>query len=225
MILLPDGTIEKPKKRLDKQTILERYGLQPRDLRTLDSHILDVRPSLLVCKKSIVLCTPIARAIISHDQLILIAADKHNPICDAEGAEEMVASVHDAMVHLSITEGSATGSGAIPFELRALEALLLITVRGFRAVSSELQDRVYGVIPELRFGVSQAELRDLMEAKRTCEDALSAGRALQSAISAVLSEGEFSLQYSPVSLPLSWTSFFELVRKGNRFAPPEPSNL
>lgn len=89
MVLRPEGQIEKPEKKLDKQTILEQFGMQPRDLRTLDAHILDVRPSLLVCKKSIVLCTPIARAIIAHDRLILIAADKHNPICEAEGAEEV----------------------------------------------------------------------------------------------------------------------------------------
>ena len=55
MIIRPDGSMEEPKDRLKKQAILEEYGLLPRDLRTLDAHILDVRPALLVAKRSIVL--------------------------------------------------------------------------------------------------------------------------------------------------------------------------
>jgi hypothetical protein len=71
----------------------------------------------------------------------------------------------------------------------ALEAFLLLTVRGFKEVSSDLHERVYGVIPQLRFGVSPAELRDLLESKRTIQDCLYSGRALQSAVSDVLGEG------------------------------------
>jgi hypothetical protein len=89
VILKPDGSVEKPERKLDKQAIITTFGLQPRDLRSLDAHILDVRPSLLVCKRSIVLCTPIARAIIAYDQMVLIASDSANPICSPEGADEV----------------------------------------------------------------------------------------------------------------------------------------
>lgn len=65
----------------------------------------------------------------------------------------------------------------------------MLTVKGFRLVTGELQARVYALIPQLRFGVSSPELRDLLESKRTVEDCLYSGRALQRAISAVLSEG------------------------------------
>ena len=73
---------------------------------------------------------------------------------------------------------------------RALEALLLLTVRGLKEVATTLQEKVYAVIPQLRFGVSPAELRDLLECKRSVEDVLLGGRAIQSALSAILSEGK-----------------------------------
>ena len=73
---------------------------------------------------------------------------------------------------------------------RALEAILLLTVRGLKEVATTLQEKVYSVIPQLRFGVSPAELRDLLECKRSVEDVLLGGRAIQSALSMILGEGE-----------------------------------
>jgi len=71
-----------------------------------------------------------------------------------------------------------------------LEALLLLTTRGLKEIATTLQEKVYSVIPQLRFGVSPAELRDLLESKRSVEDALLGGRSLQSALAAILGEGE-----------------------------------
>ncbi len=70
-IIHDNGEIEaNPDKRLIKEEIIAKYGLNPRDLRSLDAHILDVRPSLLVCRQALVVCVPIARAIIAHDHII-----------------------------------------------------------------------------------------------------------------------------------------------------------
>lgn len=79
--------------------------------------------------------------------------------------------------------------------------MLLLTVRGFKIVTTELQEKVYELVPQLRFGVSPAELRDLLQSKRVVEDCLFTGRALQSAVSAVLSEGDilFCLPSTPFS--------------------------
>ena len=74
--------------------------------------------------------------------------------------------------------------------MRALEALLLLTVKGFRHIVTEIEERVYARIPELRMGVSPRELRDLLEAKRGVDDCVHSGRAMQTALSAVLSEDE-----------------------------------
>ncbi|GAA6052863.1 hypothetical protein JCM3770_004383 [Rhodotorula araucariae] len=186
----PDGEIEQPKEKLNKQAVIEQFGLLPRDLRSLDAHILDVRPALVVCQGSLILCTPVLRAIIAHDVLVLIGTDKDNPICDEEESLEMAEAVQKVMKYLELS-GSATGrSNTPPFEFRALEALLLLTVRGIKNVVTELQERVYRTIPQLRFGVSAAELRDLLECKRTVEDCLMSGRAMQSALSSVLGEDE-----------------------------------
>lgn len=169
MILRPDGSIEEPQEKLVKQDVIERFGLlasptddfslrsetrkltfvvlhlalQPRDLRSLDAHLLDVRPALIVCRRSMILCSPIVRAIIAHDQIVLVGSDRHNPICDPEEAKAMAEAVVKVMKYLEMT-GSATAKDESPsFELRALEALLLLTVRGLKNVVTELQERVY----------------------------------------------------------------------------------
>lgn len=48
----------------------------------------------------------------------------------------------------------------------------------------------HAAVPQLRFGVSPAELRDLLECKRAVEDCLLSGRGMQSALALVLGEDE-----------------------------------
>lgn len=250
LIIYEDGRIEEPKDKLDKQDVIDRFGLlvrfslpflsrnrqpysrcvfllatpssvnftrtdascpQPRDLRSIDAHILDVRPALIVASRSLIVCTPIIRAIIAADCIVLIGTDKDNPISTEGQSRQMAESIQRVMQYLEVS-GSATGpKSSAPFELRcdsvtfpsrpasrshlfqrrsALEALLLLTVRGLKDLSMRLQDRVYSTIPQLRFGVSPAELRDLLEVKRTVEDCLLGGRAMQSALAAVLADDE-----------------------------------
>ncbi|GAA6008201.1 hypothetical protein JCM11491_001927 [Sporobolomyces phaffii] len=193
MILRDDGTIDRPGDKLKKERLLREFGLLPRDLRSLDAHVLDVRPSLIVCSSSMILCTPVIRAIISPTEVVLVGGDRDNPICSEEDSEQLAASVQKVMSYLALTNGGAGGTTArdeVPFELRALEALLLLTVRGLKEVATALQEKVYGVIPQLREGVSPAELRDLLECKRSVEDVLIGGRAIQSALSSILGEDE-----------------------------------
>ncbi|GAA6000050.1 hypothetical protein JCM10207_006030 [Rhodosporidiobolus poonsookiae] len=190
LILREDGKIEQPAEKLDKQAVIEQFGMLPRDLRSLDAHILDVRPALIVCQRSLIFCSPIVRAIIAPDQIILIGTDAENPISSEEQSRDMAEAVQSVMKYLEVS-GSATGPKSMaPFELRALEALLLLTTRGLKDISTQLQERVYKTIPQLRFGVSPAELRDLLECKRTVEDCLMGGRAMQSALATVLADDE-----------------------------------
>ncbi|GAA5904029.1 hypothetical protein JCM6882_003804 [Rhodosporidiobolus microsporus] len=190
LILYEDGKIEQPKDKLNKQEVLEIFGLLPRDLRSIDAHILDVRPALIVASRSLIFCSPILRAIIAADRIVLIGTDKDNPICDEDQSRQMAESIVSVLKYLEVS-GSASGpKSSPPFELRALEALLLLTIRGLKNISTELQERVYATIPQLRFGVSPAELRELLEVKRTVEDCLMAGRAMQSALAGVLADDE-----------------------------------
>lgn len=118
-----------------KQFMIEEYGLQPRDLRSvclvlsssfllrrqsanrasppqLDAHILDVRPSLLICKRSIVLCTPVIRAVITHDKVIIMGPESHNPIVTEKEAMQLVLAVKEVMRFVGKLE--------TPFEFRCV---------------------------------------------------------------------------------------------------------
>lgn len=99
-----------------------KHRRQPRDLRSLDAHVLDVRPSLIVCSRSMVLCTPVIRAIISAEEVVLIGADRENPICSEEDSDKLAESVRKVMRYLDLTNGGSSATTTykeeIPFELK-----------------------------------------------------------------------------------------------------------
>lgn len=159
-----------------------KYGLQARDLRALDSHILDVRPCLLVRTKAIVFVSPIFRSVITFDRMLILGVDQRKPVVSEQSNEELV----EAIAAMIQTEAS-TG---VSFELRALEAMLIICIRGFQQVVHTLQRMTHQeIIPDLRLAVAPQDIARLLELKRAVDDCVSIGRSLQSAVSGVLSEG------------------------------------
>jgi len=82
---------------------------------------------LLVCSGSLVLCTPVIRAIISSTEVVLIGTDRENPICTDEESEELGESVQKVMNYLELTNGGVGGTAGkedIPFELRSVFAII-----------------------------------------------------------------------------------------------------
>ncbi len=96
------------KTPLLKQTLIDAWGLSPRELRSLDSHLLDVRPTLVV-SKSIVFVTPIFRAVISFDRALILGVDGRNPLATEED--------NDALIESIVRSMDALPNGQ-PFELR-----------------------------------------------------------------------------------------------------------
>lgn len=115
IIIKDDGIIEEPTAPIRKEDLLHSYGLQARDLRTLDSHILDVRPTLIVASKSILYCSPILRAVISHDRILLIGSDPSNgnSLTSEEETLELVRSIQNALDYVGKSNGKIA-----PFEFR-----------------------------------------------------------------------------------------------------------
>lgn len=115
IIIKDNGTIEEPTEPIQKQDLINDFGLQARDLRTLDSHILDVRPTLIVASKSILYCSPILRAVISHDKILLIGSDpsNSNSLTSHEETLELVRSIQNALNYIGKSNGKIA-----PFEFR-----------------------------------------------------------------------------------------------------------
>jgi hypothetical protein len=70
-----------------------------------------------------ILCTPVIRAIISADNLVLIGSDRENPICTEEDNQRLAESVQKVLHYLELTNGGAGGTAGkeeIPFELRSV---------------------------------------------------------------------------------------------------------
>lgn len=74
---------------------------------------------------------------------------------------------------------------------RALEAILILSIKSFKFVVDQAKEEVnLKIVPHLRSaGVTPSDLLLLLSAKRSVEDCIFTGRALQSAIAAVLGEG------------------------------------
>lgn len=106
-----DGTME-PCEPLLKQTLIG-FGLQPRDLRSLDGNVIDSRPSLLVFAQAIILCTPVVRAIITYDRVFILGNDEPHPLVKEEEHDEILEAIQ-AMIKVSASGGPTQ----LPFELR-----------------------------------------------------------------------------------------------------------
>lgn len=78
----------------------------------------------------------------------MIGRDENNPLCSEEEALKLAEALQNTIKYLTFT-GKSTANGQLPFELKALEALLLLTVRGFGQVVGEIEERVYAKIPEV----------------------------------------------------------------------------
>lgn len=158
---------------------------------------------MLICSKSIVLVTGAIRAIISHDKIVVIGPDASNPVVSVEESDELLTTIKELLEGLQF--GGIKGRDYFEFRSvfihtlyqlcsrpsrRALEVLLLLTVRGFDKVATKLQEQVYAILPELRQGISPAELRDLLDSKRTVDECIYSGRALQTALATVLGADE-----------------------------------
>lgn len=91
-----------------KQTLIDDWELSPRDLRSLDSHLLDVRPTLVV-SKSIIFVSPIFRAVIAWDRALILGVDTKNPLSSEEANDVLIKAVVGSMKALPDN---------FPFELR-----------------------------------------------------------------------------------------------------------
>lgn len=63
-------------------------------------HVLDVRPCLLVCSKSIVLVSGVLRAIIAYDSIVIIGPDAVNPLVSDEESDEMLQTIQRLLKEL-----------------------------------------------------------------------------------------------------------------------------
>jgi magnesium transporter len=151
-----NGSVTLVAGEFKKSELIAKYGLQPRDLRKIDSSVL---PHILVRPSAILINLLHLRVLIQSDRVLVFDAygstDSYTQslfMYDLEGKLRQKADPRSP-------SGSAT---YLPYEFRALEAVLISVTGGLEAEFALVRDPVTHILRELEEDIDREKLRHLL---------------------------------------------------------------
>lgn len=129
-----------------------QYGLLPRDLRKIDSSLL---PHILVRPSAILINLLHLRVLIKHNRVLVL---------DAYGSTESYTQsgfIHELQGKLGQHEASRQ-AGGLPYEFRALEAVLISVTIGLEGEFEVVSEPVHKILKELEEDIDRDKLRHLL---------------------------------------------------------------
>ena len=129
-----------------------QYGLLPRDLRKIDSSLL---PHILVRPSAILINLLHLRVLIKHNRVLVL---------DAYGTSDSYTQsqfIFDLQGKLGQHEASRQ-AGSLPYEFRALEAVLISVTSGLEGEFEVVSEPVHKVLKELEEDIDRDKLRHLL---------------------------------------------------------------
>ncbi|KAL8643569.1 MAG: hypothetical protein Q9226_008274 [Calogaya cf. arnoldii] len=135
-----------------KSELIAKYGLLPRDLRKIDSSLL---PHILVRPSAILINLLHLRVLIKNDRVLVL---------DAYGTTDSYAQsvfMYDLQGKLAQKQTSAQ-AGSLPYEFRALEAVLISVTSGLETEYEGVSEPVVRVLRELEEDIDRDKLRHLL---------------------------------------------------------------
>jgi magnesium transporter len=131
--------------------MVSKYGLLPRDLRKIDSSFL---PHILVRPSAILINLLHLRVLIKHDRVLVF---------DAYGStDSYTQSVFMYDLEGRLRQKDTRANGALPYELRALEAVLISATNALESEFEGVREPVVGVLRELEEDIDRDKLRYLL---------------------------------------------------------------
>ncbi len=130
---------------------MTQYGLLPRDLRKIDSSLL---PHILVRPSAILINLLHLRVLIKHNCVLVL---------DAYGSTDSFAQ-SQFMYDLSgkLSQKDSRQAGGLPYEFRALEAVLISVTTGLEGEFEGVSEPVVRVLRELEEDIDRDKLRHLL---------------------------------------------------------------
>ncbi|KAL2757846.1 hypothetical protein ACRALDRAFT_2098801 [Sodiomyces alcalophilus JCM 7366] len=144
-VILVDGEFKKTE-------LIAKYGLLPRDLRKIDSSTL---PHILVRPSAILLNLLHLKVLIKKDRVLLF------DIYGSKTSYPQSAFMYDLQGKLKQRTGHGLGSG-LPYEFRALEAVLTSVTSELEADFEAVRDPVIRILSELEDDIDRNKLRILL---------------------------------------------------------------
>lgn len=146
-----NGNVTLVNSEFKKSELIAKYGLLPRDLRKIDSSLL---PHILVRPRAILLNLLHLRVLIKHDRVLVF---------DAYGStDSYTQSVFMYDLEGKLRQMDARANGSLPYEFRALEAVLISVTTGLESEFEGVRDPVVRVLRELEEDIDRDKLRHLL---------------------------------------------------------------
>lgn len=143
-VILVDGEFK-------KSELIAKFGLLPRDLRKIDSSNL---PHILVRPTSILLNLLHLKVLIKHNRVLLF------DVYGTKASYPQSAFMYDLQGKLQ--QKAAATNGGLPYEFRALEAVLQSVTQELEADFEAVRDPVIRILGELEDDIDRHKLRVLL---------------------------------------------------------------
>ncbi|KAJ6260843.1 hypothetical protein Dda_3504 [Drechslerella dactyloides] len=146
------GNVVSTSRDFKKTELCTKHGLLPRDLRKLESKV--IVPHILVRKNSILVNLLHIRALIKSNAVLLF---------DVYGSTDTYTqSVFLYDLQGKLSSRSSKPMGGLPYEMRALEAILISVMGALEAELKILQENVVRLLEELEENIDRDKLRFLL---------------------------------------------------------------
>ncbi|KAK6537078.1 magnesium ion transporter [Arthrobotrys megalospora] len=147
-----EGNVVSTSRDFKKTELCTKHGLLPRDLRKLESKV--IVPHILVRRNSILVNLLHIRALIKANAVLLF---------DVYGSTDTYTqSVFLYDLQGKLSSRSSKPMGGLPYEMRALEAILISVMGALEAELKILQENVGRLLEELEENIDRDKLRFLL---------------------------------------------------------------
>jgi len=148
-----NGSVTLVSGEFKKSELIAKYGLLPRDLRKIDSSVL---PHILVRPSAILINLLHLRVLIQSDRVLVF---------DAYGSTDSYTQslfMYDLEGKLRQKPDPRSTNTYLPYEFRALEAVLISVTSGLEAEFALVRDPVTHILSELEEDIDREKLRHLL---------------------------------------------------------------
>lgn len=146
-----NGNVTLVNGEFKKSELIAKYGLLPRDLRKIDSSTL---PHILVRPSAILINLLHLRVLIKADRVLVF---------DAYGStDSYMQSLFVYDLEGKLRQKQSQGAGALPYEFRALEAVLISVTSGLEEEFNGVREPVVRVLRALEEDIDRDKLRHLL---------------------------------------------------------------
>ncbi|KIJ63040.1 hypothetical protein HYDPIDRAFT_176130 [Hydnomerulius pinastri MD-312] len=178
-ILDDQGTVKNISGQFKRSDLCNDHRLNPRDLRKIDSRVPNLVPTILIRKEAILINILHIRALVKADTVVLF---------DTYGSND--SRLHSVFLYHLEHNLKARGSGASPYEFRAIESILLSVLSALEAEMVFIRNLVGGLLAELEDDINHDKFKRLLHYSRRLASFKNRATLVQEALEEVLEQDE-----------------------------------